>query len=290
MVRPRLEKLGIDASVTVLSKYMFPSIHIRDKYPNITADHRIENLRVLGRGNREVSRKDEDVIILQHDNFKDDDGNYIEMYCVPRWCTVTTDCPDDKLFDAKEEECETTDTDDDTMVANNTFAERLENNPYQYQDEEIRKRLNQHELLSLPKNHTFKNTTIVGCRTDYIQLLCSYCRVRRCRTYCACSPGTAMCKTCLPDHITHLLNNHQYQDEEIRRSKRLRQRRNQHELLSLPKNHTFKNTTIVGCRTDYIQLLCSYCRVRRCRTYCACSPGTAMCKTCLSDHITLSEM
>ena len=33
------------------------------------------------------------------------------------------------------------------------------------------------------------------------------------------------------------------------------------------------------------QLLCSNCRVRHCRVYCACSPGIDIYKACLSDHI-----
>ena len=65
------------------------------------------------------------------------------------------------------------------------------------------KRLNkaEHCLVSLPKNRTFRKSTLVFCKTAYIQLLCSGCGSCKIRTYCPCSPGNVICSSCFADHI-----------------------------------------------------------------------------------------
>ena len=87
------------------------------------------------------------------------------------------------------------------------FAKELIHNKYISQGEErsVRKSarlsLPEHRLVSLPKNRTFKKTTIVFCKTAYIQLVCSGCSQKRVRTYCPCSPGRIICSSCFADHV-----------------------------------------------------------------------------------------
>lgn len=70
MTRRRLKKLGIDDIVSVWSKYIYSSILIRSKYPNKTANHKIENLKVISRDDRKVGRKLSSCHCKKNRNFK----------------------------------------------------------------------------------------------------------------------------------------------------------------------------------------------------------------------------
>ena len=80
------------------------------------------------------------------------------------------------------------------------------------------------------------------------------------------------------------------QGEEKSQRKSARLNLPEHRLISLPKNRMFKKTSIVYCKTDYIQLVCSGCSQKRVRTYCPCSPGRIICNSCFADHIRLQEI
>lgn len=73
----------------------------------------------------------------------------------------------------------------------------------------------------------------------------------------------------------------------MRKSRRVN--RPDHCLVSLPKNRTFRKTSVVFCKTAYIQLVCSYCGACKIRTYCPCTPGKVICTSCFADHIRLLE-
>lgn len=85
------------------------------------------------------------------------------------------------------------------------------NNPY-LQEEDAHANQNQqparkgngHTLMTLPKNSMFDGTKVVF-RADkyadkYPQRKCRQC-TRRVRTYCSCSPGRILCKSCFPAHV-----------------------------------------------------------------------------------------
>ena len=61
-----------------------------------------------------------------------------------------------------------------------------------------------HCLVSLPKNRTFRKSSIVFTKTAYIQLVCSGCGQCWIRMYCSCTPGKVICSSCFADHV-HLL-------------------------------------------------------------------------------------
>lgn len=97
------KQLGVNAIVSILSKYIHSSEHIRDKFPNRPADHRLENCKVTGRDNRKVCTQDQDIILVKHEDLKTDNGNYIEIYSVARWCNITTACSDANAFEVVEQ-------------------------------------------------------------------------------------------------------------------------------------------------------------------------------------------
>ena len=57
-----------------------------------------------------------------------------------------------------------------------------------------------HKLLSVPPYRTFNGTTMVKCKTRYIQLKCSECPARI-RTYCSCRLGLMLCMPCYQRHL-----------------------------------------------------------------------------------------
>ena len=90
------------------------------------------------------------------------------------------------------------------------LAEELINNPY-FKDIEGDERklgpgkasrvVDQHGMVSLPPNSTFKKERLIYCKTAYIQLVCSCYRKKRVRTYCKCTPGVMRCKLCFHEHL-----------------------------------------------------------------------------------------
>ena len=85
-------------------------------------------------------------------------------------------------------------------------------------------------------------------------------------------------------HNKHLC---QYEPSGKRKSNRISQP--DHCLVSLPKNRTFRKSSIVFTKTAYIQLVCSGCGQCRIRTYCPCTPGKVICSSCFADHVRLLE-
>jgi hypothetical protein len=63
-------KLGRDAVVSVLAKYIHPSEHIRRVHPNAVANLRIENLTVLRKDRRRINRKEQDVIVFVSEAYR----------------------------------------------------------------------------------------------------------------------------------------------------------------------------------------------------------------------------
>ena len=83
----RKKVLGKDAVVSVLAKYLHPSSLIREQYPNRVATLRIEGLVVIRQDSKVVTRRLQDVIVMKHEDFKEND-EYIELHSLPRWLKV----------------------------------------------------------------------------------------------------------------------------------------------------------------------------------------------------------
>ena len=59
----------------------------------------------------------------------------------------------------------------------------------------------EHSLQTLPVHKKFSGARIVDSISEYPQKICTLCKKRRCRTYCACSPGEHVCKECYGLHM-----------------------------------------------------------------------------------------
>jgi hypothetical protein len=103
-------KLGIDASGLVLLKYVHPSQYVRDRYPNMLPQQKLENCIVTGKEPRRIRGNMQDAVIFRHDDFPDK-----ELYCVIRWFKVTEEGPADKVFAAEGVAVVETVLEDDTI-------------------------------------------------------------------------------------------------------------------------------------------------------------------------------
>ncbi len=99
MVRRAKKRLGKDAKVSILAKYLHPSRLVSSTLPNIESNHRVENCVIIGTAVKKVHRRDQVVVLLKHDSFKTNDGESEEIYGVPRWYKVTEEGPSDYYFD-----------------------------------------------------------------------------------------------------------------------------------------------------------------------------------------------
>ena len=91
---PRKKKsMGIGATVTVLTRLVHPSEHIREKYPNLEKDHRFENCVVTGRCKKKVNRKEQTVV-----TFRCNEIENVVLYAVERYCNIIEEGPKESFF------------------------------------------------------------------------------------------------------------------------------------------------------------------------------------------------
>ena len=86
-------RLGTGAKCTVLKKKLKPSITIAAKYPNFTANERLQELEVVRLDYKRVSKERKLVVILKHDVFQDE-----EIYAVPYFVHVDEEGPEEGFF------------------------------------------------------------------------------------------------------------------------------------------------------------------------------------------------
>lgn len=87
-------RIGKDALISVLARFVHPSKHIRDKYPNTWKDERLQNCRVTAQGKKVVNRKEQLCFLFENDDFPG-----IELYATQRYCKLEVAGPSDLLFD-----------------------------------------------------------------------------------------------------------------------------------------------------------------------------------------------
>ena len=74
MARRAKKRMGKDAKVSVLSKYLHPSRLVKQVLPNVEANHRLQNCVVIRLELKKIRRQDQLAVVLKHDDFKTHDG------------------------------------------------------------------------------------------------------------------------------------------------------------------------------------------------------------------------
>ena len=97
---PPKPRIGKDAEVKILARYLHPSEHLQNKYANfesLKAHLTLDGCKVLRQERKNISKKEQLVVVVSHPDF---DG--VELYAVKRWFKVTKQGPPDLFFDAVE--------------------------------------------------------------------------------------------------------------------------------------------------------------------------------------------
>ena len=92
------KQIGSGAICTVLLKYLHPGKTISDKFPNRTAQQRLEGLIAQRQEMRKVKKSEQLVVVFRHAQFEN-----VEIYCVKRWCKVISEGAEEHFFPATAE-------------------------------------------------------------------------------------------------------------------------------------------------------------------------------------------
>ena len=73
-----------DVGVVVLAliRFIHPSEHIRQKFPNPVTGQRLSDCETVWQELKKVLQRDQLVIVVHHVDFKTDAGNFIDLYAV----------------------------------------------------------------------------------------------------------------------------------------------------------------------------------------------------------------
>ena len=102
------KRKGIGANCTVLLKFLHSKKDINEKFPNRTAQDRLENCIIIGLGEKSIRNAETQVMLFRHDEFPDK-----QLYCVPRYAKVIEEGPAEHLFEGHDR---TEDTDGEILV------------------------------------------------------------------------------------------------------------------------------------------------------------------------------
>ena len=94
--------MGADALIGVIARFIHPSIHIRNKFPNAITSFRLNDLKVIREETKVVNNKQQECYIFVHPDMVDDDGNKVELYATKRYCKIISEGPPEKFFGTDE--------------------------------------------------------------------------------------------------------------------------------------------------------------------------------------------
>ena len=116
IIAPQLDNHGVGAIVSALLRFIHPSKHIRNKFPNIFQGQRLENCETIRQEVKKVSRKEQLVLVVRREDFENPDDSYIELHGVKRYWKVSQEGHPDYFFDAIAPTDENANSQDDTLM------------------------------------------------------------------------------------------------------------------------------------------------------------------------------
>merc|ERR1711915_202618 len=94
------KRLGIGATVSFQCKFIHPHRHRDAKFPNPDKAQRLTGAIVVQQKTKRINHKPTVCVIVHHDDFKDEEGNYHDLYCNENHVKVEKEGPSDKFFEA----------------------------------------------------------------------------------------------------------------------------------------------------------------------------------------------
>ena len=96
----RSDNHGVSAIVSALLRFIHPSEHICNKFPNVVQGQQLENCVTIRQEVKKVSQKEQLVLVVHHEDFKNPDDSYIELHGMKRYWKVSQEGHPDYFFDA----------------------------------------------------------------------------------------------------------------------------------------------------------------------------------------------
>ena len=91
---------GVGVIVLALLRFIHPSKHIHNKFPNVVQGQRLENCVTIWQEVKKVSGKEQLVLVVHHDDFKIPDDSYIKLHDIKQYWKVSQEGHPDYFFDA----------------------------------------------------------------------------------------------------------------------------------------------------------------------------------------------
>ena len=116
IMAPWLDNHGVSAIVSALLRFIHPSKHIHNKFPNVVQGQQLENCVTICQEVKKVSRKEQLVLVVNHEDFKNPDESYIKLHGVKRYWKVSQEGHPDYFFDAIAPTDENANSQDDSLM------------------------------------------------------------------------------------------------------------------------------------------------------------------------------
>ena len=85
----QLDKHGVGAIVLALLRFIHPSKHIRNKFPNVVQGQQLENCVTICQEDKKVSWKEQLVLVVHHEDFNNPDDSYIKLHGIKQYWKVS---------------------------------------------------------------------------------------------------------------------------------------------------------------------------------------------------------
>ena len=97
---PQSDNHGVSAIVSALLRFIHPSKHIHNKFPNVVQGQWLENCVTIRQEVKKVSQKEQLVLVVCHEDFKNPDDSYIKLHGMKQYWKVSQQGHPDYVFDA----------------------------------------------------------------------------------------------------------------------------------------------------------------------------------------------
>ena len=112
---------GVSAIVSALLRFIHPSKHIHNKFLNVVQGQWLENCVAIRHKVKKVSRKEQLVLVVHHEDFKNLDDSYIELHGMKRYWKVSQEGHPDYFFDAITTTDENANSQEETLMPRGRF-------------------------------------------------------------------------------------------------------------------------------------------------------------------------
>ena len=208
---PRLEYHGVGVVVSALMRFIHPSEHIWNKYPNPLPSQHLENCTTICQEVKNVSRTDQTTnyrycdVIDNHNSYRMHPLSMEETWMTMHWpnrvscfllAITMVDVQNAVTYFLNKPKME-------SLQSRRLIAKALINNKHLRTGTTLRKhqkrRSVEHTLTMVPPYRKFVHGRLTNCNSQYGKWKCRDC-TKIIRTYCSCTPGLMYCMDCYGNH------------------------------------------------------------------------------------------